>query len=228
MRRTYISPEFFYKRIHGTLSMKEQSAFFGSKMMEIEEKLDITKDNLVYYQNSNGEQLDIDNEINLPEILYDATIDKNVNHRLSFDVQTDEEKNDLTKWVMIINLKTIMRNYLFASLKKYRTFEGVKRDHVRNNSLDNSLFEYIDRNIFSRYELEKIEIYLLPIDLCGDNTLRYKNIYDPFIESSSNSFTTFTQTFTEDNSQIRISFKQPKVSKDFSFKYYYNLRFKKI
>jgi len=228
MRRTYISPEFIYNRVYGTLNMREDCAFFGSKMMEIEDSLSILKDNLVYYQAGNGEQRDLDNELELPEIVYDATIDKNVNHRLAFGVQTDDEKRDLTKWVLTINLKTIMRNYLFATLKRYRTFEGVKNEHVLENSVDTAIFDYIDKNIYSRYTVDKLEIFLLPVDLCGDNTLQYKNIFDPFIEGDANKFTTFTPVYTEDNSLVQISFKQTKNAEDFSFKYYYNIYFKKL
>ena len=46
MRRTYISPEFDYKPIFGTMNMLEQSSFFGSKMLEIEDKIDIKNENI--------------------------------------------------------------------------------------------------------------------------------------------------------------------------------------
>ena len=80
MRRTYISPEFVYQKVHGTLNMVEHSSFFGSKMLEIDDNLNIKNDNIVYYQLSNGEQLDINAESNLPQIVYDAVIDKKNNH----------------------------------------------------------------------------------------------------------------------------------------------------
>jgi len=75
MRRTYISPEFEYKKVFGTFNMKEEASFFGSKMLEIEDTLDLTDQSLVYYQNPNSEQLDLDIEkLTLP-IVYSISED---------------------------------------------------------------------------------------------------------------------------------------------------------
>jgi hypothetical protein len=51
MRRSYISPEFEYNRVFGTLNMKEESSFFGSKMLEIEDSLELHNQGIVYFQN---------------------------------------------------------------------------------------------------------------------------------------------------------------------------------
>jgi hypothetical protein len=96
------------------------------------------------------------------------------------------------------------------------------------SGVDAAIFDYIDKNIYSRYTIEKVEMYLLPVDLCGDNTLQFTNIYDPFIESDANKFNNFTPTFTDDNSILKLSFKQPKVAQEYSFKYYYNIFYKKL
>jgi len=47
MRRTYISPEFEYKKVYGTFNMKEESSFFGSKMLEIDDILELTEQSIV-------------------------------------------------------------------------------------------------------------------------------------------------------------------------------------
>jgi hypothetical protein len=80
MRRTYISPEFEYKKVHGSLNMLEQSTFFGSKMLEISDKIEILNENVVYFQLPNGEQLNLEAEKNLPQVVYDTVLDKQTNH----------------------------------------------------------------------------------------------------------------------------------------------------
>ena len=76
MRRSYISPEFKYDKVFGTYNMLEQSSFFGSKMLEIEDTISISNQSILYYQTSNKEQLDISVENSLPSIIYVSSDDK--------------------------------------------------------------------------------------------------------------------------------------------------------
>ena len=63
MRRNYISPEFNYVPVYGTLNMEEESSYFGSKMLEIEDSINIGNESVVYYQNQNNEQKPTTNSI---------------------------------------------------------------------------------------------------------------------------------------------------------------------
>jgi hypothetical protein len=229
MRRTYISPEFDYKPIFGTMNMLEQSSFFGSKMLEIEDKIDIKNENIIFYQLNTKEQLDFDAERNLPQIIYDAVNDKGINHVLFIDEsQTQTDMNNNTKWIADIEIQKILRNYLFATMKKYRTFEGVRNNMTISNNVDSALYEYIDRNVLSRYKFTKVEMFIKYIDILTVGGLRYKNIYDAGIEGSTSLFTKI-QTETDANDlDIRIKFYQEKPSSQYSFKYYYNIYFEKL
>ena len=79
MRRTYISPEFTYNLIDGSFNMKEESSFFGSKMMDIDDEIFVGPQSIVYYQNANNEQLDFAIEKTLPEVIYSSPDDKDEN-----------------------------------------------------------------------------------------------------------------------------------------------------
>ena len=229
MRRNYISPEFQYDQVYGTFKMSEDSAFFGSKMLEIEDSINILSDNLVYNQLSTNEQIDESTEKNLPEIVYDATVDKGVNHKIELDLnQTDAQKKTQAKWILTIELKTIINNYIFATLKKYRTFEGVRNSIVLSNNVDIAIYDYINRNVYSRYKLLRVEFFILPVDLCGDGTLQYSNEFDQFIESDKNKITDFQTQTSSDGSEIRLLFAQKNNAEEFSFKYYFNLYFEKL
>ncbi len=141
MRRTYISPEFEYNKVYGTFNMKEQSSFFGSKMLEIDDMISIKNDNIIYYQLSNGEQIDIRSESGIyPQIIYDAVLDKKTNHTIIIDEsQTEYEKSQNARWIVDIQIQNILRNYIFATLKKFRTFEGVRNNMTINNSINSSI-----------------------------------------------------------------------------------------
>jgi hypothetical protein len=94
MRRNYISPEFNYEPVYGSFNMLEQSSFFGSKMLEIEDNLNITNDNLVYYQLISGEQIDEVSERSTTPIVYDQALDKSKNHTLQLlELQSEFLKN---------------------------------------------------------------------------------------------------------------------------------------
>ena len=188
MRRTYISPEFDYVPVHGTLNMKEQNSFFGSKMLEISDRIEIKNESIIYYQQPNGEQKDPSVEFTLPQIVYDTVLDKQNNHKLFLDEsQTEIQRNNNARWILDINLKVVLRNYIFASLKKFRTFEGVENGIVLNKNVDSAIYNYIDNNILDRYKFSKIEFYYKSFDLLTSGGLKFKNIYDPNIEIFPNS-----------------------------------------
>jgi hypothetical protein len=57
MRRSYMSPEYSNTQIYGTFNMVEESNFFAAKMLEVEDSIYVSNQNIIYYQKSTGEQL---------------------------------------------------------------------------------------------------------------------------------------------------------------------------
>lgn len=230
MKRTYISPEFDYKPIFGSFNMQESSSFFGSKMMEIEDKVDIKNDNLIYHQLLTGEQIDESSELNLPQIIYDATLNKEFNHTIELDPnQSDFDKENSAQWKIRIEMKDILRNHIFAILKNKRTFEGLKNEMVISGGVDYATLDYINKNIISRYGLKSIDFFVEYLDLCGDGTLQYKNVYDKLIESTTTK-TTKSEIFniSVDQTYLDVRFRQEKPAYAWSFKYYFNIYFEKL
>lgn len=231
MRRTYISPEFEYRRVFGTLNMKEESTFLSSKMLEIEDYLELNNQSIIYYQNKENEQIDLDIEKLLSPNVYSSGEDKNLNKVLSIDeTQGETQKNNLTKYNIKIDLKTILSNYLFATLKQYRTFEGVKNTMCYNKDVNFSIREYIIRNIIDRYKFDKIELYIRYVDIREQNVRRYLNNWysnsDIIIEENLNKK---IQTDIEyDQSSLSVIFNQDKTSQQYSFEYYFKLFWVKI
>ena len=232
MRRTYISPEFEYKKVFGTFNMKEEASFFGSKMLEIEDTLDLTDQSLVYYQNPNSEQLDLDIEkLTLP-IVYSISEDFKANQTLQIDdSQSEFQKNSNTRYILTINLATILENYLFATLKQYRTFEGISNSMCYSGDVNFSMKQYILKNIVDRYKFNRIELFLNYVDLRDQNIRRYNNTWaaNPSTVGVDSNKIKNLQTETEyDFSSIRVIFNQQKSSQLFSFEYYFKLYWEKL
>jgi hypothetical protein len=232
MRRTYISPEFEYKKVFGTFNMKEEASFFGSKMLEIEDTLDLTDQSLVYYQNPNSEQLDLDIEkLTLP-IVYSISEDFKANQTLQIDdSQSEFQKNSNTRYILTINLATILENYLFATLKQYRTFEGISNNMCYSGDVNFSIKQYILKNVVDRYRFSRVELFLNYVDLRDQNIRRYNNTWalNPSIVGVESNKIKNLQTETEyDFSSIRVIFNQQKSSQLFSFEYYFKLYWEKL
>jgi hypothetical protein len=231
MRRNYISPEFEYKKVFGTLNMKEESTFFGSKMLEIEDNLELHNQGIIYYQNANKEQIDLDIERSLSPIVYSVADDKKSNHTLVIDdSQGESQRSNLTKYILTINLKNILENFLFSTLKQYRTFDGVRNSMCYTKNVDFSIREYIVKNITDRYKFDKVELYIKYVDLRDQNVRRFINTWISTDEISSNEYLLKRiQTNTEfDGSSIQVLFNQEKSSQQYSFEYYFKLFWVKL
>jgi len=225
MRRTYISPEFDYKKVFGTFNMKEESSFFGSKMLEIEDSLQLQDQSIVYYQNSKGEQIDLDIEKLSPPIVYSVSEDFKANHTLVLDdSQSDFLRNTTTRYILTINLETILENFLFATLKQYRTFDGVKSSMCYSGDINFSLKQYVIKNVVDRYKFDRVELYLNYVDLRDQNIRRYNNTWaiNPSAISIESNKLKNVQTETE------YDFNQQKSSQLFSFEYYFKLFWEKL
>ena len=229
MRRTYISPEYQNRAVYGTLNMVEESTFFGAKMLEIEDSISIDNQDIIYYQKLNGEQLDFSVESSLPSIVYSSSTNKLNNHTLELDTtQPKYQLDNNTRWILTIDLKTIITEYLYATLKKYRTFEGVKNEMTMFNDVNVGVKNYITSNILNRYKFKSIDLYVRYQDLRNQSLLRYKNKWDNNIINPTYKLIKF-QTETEfDESSIRITFNQEKPSTTYSMYYYFNILFEKI
>lgn len=243
MRRTYISPEFDYARVYGTLNMKEESSVFGSKMLEIEDSILINNQSLVYFQAQNKEQLDLTIESSLPPISYSAGEDKLANHTLVIDPsQGVTQKDTTTRYILTIDLKTILTNYVFGTLKRYRTFEGVKNGMTIFNDVDFAMKDYIVKNVLDRYKLSRVDLYLKYVDITNQSVLRYDNVWAGSTSAKTNRSASLPadvakseyqlksfQSQTEyDYSSTIITFTQQQKSSQYCFDYFFNLFYEKI
>lgn len=227
MRRTYISPEFTYEQVPGTLNMKETRFFQGSKMMEIEDTISISEDTIYWYQNSQKEQINPISEASTNPVGVNLVEIKQTNSKLY--LQTNQsplaiESN--ARWVLEIDYREILIQYIFGRIKESRTFEGVTaRDTLRQN-VDLSIRDYIGFNILSRYELSEILFWTKYSRILDTQRLQYENLYDRTTRLEMFKNRQFS-TRTNEN-KLFIEFNQQQPALDWVFDYYYTLNFRKI
>lgn len=229
MRRTYISSEYKNSEIYGTYNTVEESNFFGSKMLEIDDTISIENQNIIYYQKYNGEQIDISIESSLTSIIYSSSSDKLSNHIIEIDnSQTQYQKENNTRWIVNIDLDTILKNYLFAILKKQRTFEKMLTSMTKTNDVNSSINAYIENNVVDRFNYSSIDFFISYKDLSTQNMKKYENSWNPDIIKDYNKITKIQSYLKFDNSSIKLIFNQDNPSSKYSFEYYFNVLFKKI
>ena len=229
MRRSYISPEYTESSIYGTFNMIEESNFFGAKMLEVEDIINISDQNIIYYQKSTGEQIDISIESSLPSQVYSASDNMKSRQSIVIDpTQLSYQKDGNTKWVLTIDLKNILVDYLFAIMKRYRTFEGISNNLTRTNDVNTAIKQYISSNVLNRYKFSKLDLYVSYKDLMQQNVLRYKNTWNHNVVSDSNLLKKAQKDLAFDESELKIYFSQEKSSSQYNFDYYFNILFEKI
>jgi hypothetical protein len=229
MRRSYISPEYTESSIYGTFNMIEESNFFSAKMLEVEETINISNQNIIYYQKSTGEQIDISIESSLPSQVYSASDNMKTRQSIIMDpTQLGYQKEGNTKWVITVDLKNILVDYLFAVMKRYRTFEGISNNLTRTNDVNTAIRQYITSNVLNRYKFSKLDLYISYKDLMQQNVLRYKNSWNANAVSDAHLLKKAQKDLSFDESELKIYFSQERLSSQFNFDYYFNILFEKI
>lgn len=223
MRRTYISPEYQYNNVYGTFNMKELSTFFGSKMLKIQDSLIIDNDSILYYEEPSGEQFI--KPIN--ETLKIISLD---NLKLNNHTSLLNTKNLNTPILTLdINYIDIIRQYLFAVLKKNKTFLGVLNKNTINNSISSVIYDYINFNILNKYGVPNIDLYI-SYNSIVDNTinLKYNVNYNPNIMTKSNIRNKFSLENDIINNKIILNYNQEQNPNLYNFDYYFNIYYNKL
>ena len=129
---------------------------------------------------------------------------------------------------MTIDLQEILIQYLFGTLKQYRTFEGVRNNMVVSENVDFAIREYIVKNILDRYKFDKVYLFIRYNDLRGQNILRFKNNWNNLVTSESERIQRLETQTEFDDSEILVNFNQERNSSLYSFDYYFKLFWNKI
>jgi hypothetical protein len=226
MRRNYISPEFVYTNKNGTLSNKEIKFPFGSKMMEIDDIIQLNEESIIWFENQNSEQLNLLSEQSLPPKSLDIIELKRKSHNLNIDLQLNTQRNTNTKWILEMNILNLLTEVIFAKIKQARTFEGILSSETQKNNINTSIRDYISKNIISRYKFNSVDMWIRYNSLTNDQSLRYSNLFTPTIKINTNKLNKFSTNL--ENNILKVTFSQEQLSTQFNFEYYFTINFSKI
>ena len=228
--------------VNGTYNLIEQKVFFNSKIMDIEDEIIIDNKSIQYYQiidNNDdfgyGYQYYIKTTKEKFEFL-DVIVLKKNNHSITLLQQDDVDKMYNTKWSININTKNILREYLFAKIKEYRTFKTIKSSDFLNKNINTSIYDYINNNILDRYMVYKTNLYIKYINITDNSVIsetikQYDPKYDYSVKNANNyvkNANTLQLDTSDSLSNMIINYSQTKPSTEYKFDYYYEIIFRKI
>lgn len=253
MRETLILKKFKKEPVYGTYNLNEKETFFGSKIMELEDEIVINDKSIRYFQyfvdaapddaaaqelaKNNGYQYFELNKLIEKFYLLDVVDLKLRNHVIYRATQTSIDEKYNTKWIIEVNIKNILREYLFAKIKERRTFKSITYDKFLNKDINKSIYEYINNNLLDRYAFNYIDFYVKYIDI-KQNASWSSSVFkqfDPQFKSDieleeykNKSVNVEISNFIDPLADLKISYFQTKPSTDYKFDYYFNIYYKKI
>lgn len=244
MKKSFLIKEYTRSLIPGTMSMKNVKNFFGSQLIDVEDIIRIDDKIVEWTELFNGTQLKTTNEISKSLSLKDI---KGQYQNISLlNQQSTLDKIEFPVWSLKIDLANILIKYLYSQLKHNRTFENIKTTVVKNANIELSIIDFIDQNIFKKYKLSTLLLYIkhIPID---QQYLAYSPIWDYTITlkngvrmsnlelqtASANGKALLVKNYQLINdftyaNEIEIKYRQTESAKTHTFLYHYDVVFEKI
>lgn len=227
MKKSSIVKDYKYIPEPGTLNMHEKTNFITGKAMDIQDEIRIRKINV--YDSTNYDNL----EGMKSDCIISMSIDNN---------QSETEKNTLTKWILEIDSKKMLREYLFDQIYTSNIFSDFHKftpDIVSSNKQGQACYEYIDNNILNRYKLKDFILWTKFYELkLGKTTsipsfdlLKNNPIYTFYAKpslSTADSEKSSVSIKEYADGILDVSYKQTKSSQSHTFLYYFDAVFYKL
>jgi len=255
MKNNLVIKKYDTTKVGGVMSSKEVKSFFGSKLIDIEDVIYINNISIQYTEVVNKRDIKLDHYQNYtyetkvgdaiavlyPETVFLKSLDdvKYQNH--SIDILTPKDpktdvKNQNYEWVMNINAKNILREYLFLRLKESRVFKTIKSQDLIERNINTFIYNYINENILNRYNISDISFYAEFFDVLNDSTIYQKQILkNPMFNKSIfkeanriNNVSIITPDYLSNLDTVQIKYNQTKDFKKYKYDYYFTITYKKI
>ena len=227
MKRNGVSPEYIYDSVVGTFNMQESKAFFGSKMITADDVIELGSEYVTYYQRVSGEQIDINQERS-NSVSYSLIEDKNNNHLMALDPsQSSDNIKPKASWVLEIDANKILTNYIFSLIKKSRAFSNILNADTIDKNISTSIIKYINLNVLPLYKMSEINLFIEYVNL-EDSGKKLEVNYKSSIDKNEFIFDDFRTIKINSDKFIRLIFDQGKFSDDYTFNYYFNIKYNRI
>ena len=162
---------------------------------------------------------------------------KDDNHTIKESQQNVLTRETSTIWEFTINVKMLLKEYLFAKIKESRSFKSVNYNDLLNKDINQSIYYYIDKNVLNRYKFLKIDMFLDYLKIVNEQrigtgaVLKYNPTYT--FESKQkgdleNNMNVIRKFPSNGLGELFITYNQTKSSKDYKFNYYFDIYYQKI
>lgn len=225
MRKRGIVKDFKNQPIPGTLNQIEKTNFLTGKCMDIE---DVIRVRTIDTWNNNIDR-------------YSQLKENKINQFFIAKDQTAADKESLTKWVINIDTKSLLREYLYNEIYTENThsvFNLLTNDIVDNNNKSLACYSYIDNNLLSRYGIKEVifwtKYYELNLSVTPDTNkiplLKQNPVFSFYAKPLNNADAqkSIISTKTYNDGLVELSYKQSKSSQQYTFLYYYDIIFYKL
>jgi hypothetical protein len=243
MKSNLILKKFETDAVPGTMNVSDLRTFFGGKIAFTEDEIIINDDAVEFSYVGGGKEtgyqyFDVDDVPNDWETEYieNFTDLKDNYHSISLLNQTSVNLNTNTRWQLKIEARKILRDYFFFKFKESRIFQSIKYDEVYNNSLNDTLYSYIDKNIIGNYKFDTIELYVSYSNIPSEQSLKNNILLkfnpdftdDVYIDTNKISNFNVLDLDKFNFETLTINYFQTKPSNVYKFDYYFDLKFVKI
>lgn len=236
--------------VSGLEVMKEQCSFMGSKMMDIEDNINIgfniIPEDLYTYNNINDpiEKIAQEKILNIKkQYSYDILKQKYVTIEED-KTQNQSDRNFLTHWLFTINTEDLLRDYLYHELIVYN--KNTAFTTISNNfptyDITELVKKYIDENLIKKYRFKSFDLYtsfkplkdnIYPSITNGvlDNDIKLMQktpVFDIKAIPLNKNKKDVISIKPYMNGIFHISYKQQVSSLLETFIYYFNVQFEKI
>lgn len=248
MKSTLAIRKYDTQKVKGVKSAKEVKSFFGSKLIDIEDFVYINDISIQYLervdkvniQNDHYQYYDID--LLHPETPILRSLDdvKYENHSIDVYSQRDpsvDARNKNYEWVMVINAKNILKEYLFLRLKESRVFKTIRSEDLIERNINAYINNYIDVNLLNRYNISELAFYSNYFNIVQDSTVFTKGQvlktpkFNKGVFNEGNrikNVNIITPDYLNNLDTVKIIYNQTKDYRTYKFDYYFTISYKKI
>lgn len=242
MRKDTIVRDYVQVPVTGINNMQEKTNMLCGKMMDVEDLIRIS------YNYTIADLTNFNTTNSSHNVSYNF-VKQNAIKKLYLDpTQNTLDKNNLSKWIFELDTNYLLREYLYNEIytnNPHSPFKLIRPEDLPNKKVNQMCYDYIDKNILSRYRLKEFilwtsyfELKLGSVPGTGTNTLNpeLKLLYQtpiysytaiPAIEPvDSQKKTVATKPYTD--GMYEISYKQEKSSQYYTFTWYYDAIFERI
>lgn len=249
MKSNLIIRKYETEPVKGVKSSKEIKSFFGSKLIDIEDTIYVNDISIQYsevvdkinIQNDHYQYYDVDALHPETSILTSLDDVKYQNHTMeiySQDPNLDRLNNNLNlEWIINLDVKGILRQYLFLRLKESRIFKTIRSEDLIERNINTYINNYIDNNLLNRYNISDISFYVKYFDVVQDSTVFTRNevLMSPnfsknvFSESNKvKNVNIITPDYLNNLNTVNIIYSEIMDASRYKFDYYFTVLYKKI